>query len=151
MNKSTKIIIAITSCLAIITTIGACSRGHWGNHGYSDPVKKVEWIKEEIDDHLDLTEVQSAELDRLGDSLLNIHKERKQNRQAKTELIRDLIAAPTMDQTGVLELVNDHTRFVDKKAPEVIAAIARFSDTLSVEQKSEITEHVDRWVKHHAE
>lgn len=151
MNRSKKIGIAVASGLIIITAVGACSRGYWSHHGNHDPAKKVEWIKEEIEDHLNLTEIQRTELDRLGDRLLAIHSTRKQEQSKRMDLVRELVTAPTIDQARVLELVNEHTRFVDQKAPEVIAAIARFGDSLSVDQKSEISERMNHWMKRHGE
>ena len=147
MKRATKWTITLLGSLALITGLSGCNRGHWGFHHHNDPVKKAEWIKEEIDDHLDLTDPQKQQLDQLADTLLTIHLERKESRKQHREQAKALIAAPTLDQTIVLGMVQEHTDYVDLKAPEVIAAIARFTDTLNQEQRNEILEKMDKWSK----
>ena len=133
----------------LISTLGACSRGY--HHGYHDIDRKVEWVKEEIDDELELNAGQKDELDRLADYLVELHQERKSRREALRQEALALAAAPTLDQGRLLEIVQEHTALVNEKAPETIARVAGFTDTLDAEQRGEITERMTRWIERHSD
>lgn len=145
MNNNTRWIIAIIGTTALLTTLTGCNRGNWGFHSHNDPAKKVEWVKEEIDDHLDLNDNQKQELDTLANQLLTLHMERKESRKTRHEEIRNLIAAPSLDQSRIQQLVQEHTDYINTNSGEVIAAIASFTDTLSQQQREAVLEKIDRW------
>ena len=149
--KYKKIIISLVGATILVSAISACNRSPWSHHGSANPEKTVTWIKEEIDDRLDLTESQNIELDALADQLIVLYKERKAVKDNQKTIARELFTSPTMDQTKALALVTDHTQYVSQKAPEVISAVAQFTDSLSAEQKQQIGDRFDKWIKRHSD
>ena len=149
--KFKKTVISLIGATILISAISACNRSPWSHHSSANPEKTVAWIKEEIDDRLDLTDSQNIELDALADQLVILYKERKAVKNSQKTIARELFTSPTMDQTKALALVTEHTQFVSQKAPEVISAVAQFTDSLSAEQKQQIGDRFDKWIKRHSD
>ena len=149
--KYKKTVISLIGATILVSAISACNRSPWSHHSSANPEKTVAWIKEEIDDRLDLTDSQNIELDALADQLVILYKERKAVKNSQKTIARELFTSPTMDQTKALALVTEHTQFVSQKAPEVISAVAQFTDSLSAEQKQQIGDRFDKWIKRHSD
>ena len=149
--KFKKTVISLIGATILVSAISACNRSPWSHHSSANPEKTVAWIKEEIDDRLDLTDSQNIELDALADQLVILYKERKAVKNSQKTIARELFTSPTMDQTKALALVTEHTQFVSQKAPEVISAVAQFTDSLSAEQKQQIGDRFDKWIKRHSD
>ena len=60
-----------------------------------------------------------------------------------------MLAAPVLDQARALEMVREKTSMVNEKAPEVIASLAVFLDSLQPEQKQELQEFIEHHREHH--
>ncbi|MCB1811702.1 MAG: hypothetical protein KDK04_08285, partial [Candidatus Competibacteraceae bacterium] len=72
----------------------------------------------------------------------------REQRDENMAMVRDLIAEPTLDQQQLLALVESKTDEFKAQAPEVIAAVAAFSDSLSAEQKQEVLDMMERRMEH---
>ena len=79
--------------------------------------------------------------------LIELRQQVREDHAGQKDYMLDLLAAPTLDQQEVFNIVADKTQLVNDKAPEVIAKVARFTDSLNAEQKDELMETLE-W--HHA-
>ena len=61
----------------------------------------------------------------------------------------ELIQAPSFDQARALELIREKTSLVNEKAPQVIASLAVFLDSLNSEQKQQLEEFIEHRREHH--
>ena len=149
--KFKKTVVGLIGATILVTAISACNRSPWSHHSSANPEKTVAWIKQKIDDRLDLTQSQNIELNVLTDQLVTLYKQCKTVKNSQKTIARELFTSPTMDQAKALALVTEHTQFVSQKAPEVITAVARFTDSLSAEQKKEIGHRFDKWISRHSD
>ncbi|MBV1959640.1 MAG: hypothetical protein KUG53_02785, partial [Pseudomonadales bacterium] len=79
---------------------------------------------------------------------------RSEGRMGKFETRKEVMAQlsqPVMDQEHVLNLIQQRLKSAEEKAPEVIAALAQFSDSLTIEQKNIIKEKIEDRQKHRAD
>lgn len=82
-------------------------------------------------------------------SLLNIRTIIKEHRQQiyqennMQQQIVDLLTQPVLDQEKALELVKKRTAQVDDFAPTAIAAIAKFTDSLTEEQRALLKDRIN--------
>jgi hypothetical protein len=66
------------------------------------------------------------------------------------ELMQQFLSQPTLDQAKALQMVQQKTQMINDKAPQIIASIAGFLDSLDSEQKKELREHLgERMSRHH--
>ncbi|MBV1888648.1 MAG: hypothetical protein KUG67_00175, partial [Proteobacteria bacterium] len=76
---------------------------------------------------------------------------RSEGRMGKFETRKEVMAQlsqPVMDQEHVLNLIQERLKSAEEKAPEVIAALAQFSDSLTIEQKNTIKGKIEERQKH---
>lgn len=118
MKKTTKVIATVVLGLGVISA-GIAGYGH---HRFGDPEKRAEWMMERVENKLQLNTGQIAKLQTLVDELLAVRSDFTQDREAKQQQLLNMIAADTLDQQTLLDLVTEKTRSVDQQAPSIIAA-----------------------------
>ena len=151
MKKSSKmIIVAVLSA----TVIGAGVTAYAKRSGFCmdcSPQEKAARLVEKVGDRLDLNQEQSARLNDLAQHLLQLRQEVWDERKQGKDLLLALLAEPTLDQQQVLALVSEKTQLVNDTAPEVVAKVAEFTDSLTAEQKQELVDKLSkqRRFRHH--
>lgn len=139
MKKSTKVIATVVLGIGVVSA-GVAGYGH---HRFGDPEKRAEWMMERVESKLELNTGQTAKLQSLVDELMAVRSDFTQDREAKKDQLLDLVAADTLDQQTLLDMVTEKTRSVDQQAPEIIAAIAGFTDSLDAGQRAELVEMLE--------
>ncbi len=146
MNTSSKIL--ITGILSAVLLGGAAlahnrggpmgaGYGGGGHHGWFGGHHGGQ-LFDRLSEQLDLTAEQETQLDAVMDKMRDLRREtRRQRRETREEMLA-LLDSPALDQNKALELVTGHVRIVEQRAPEVIAAIASFTDGLTPEQKRRV-------------
>ena len=146
MKKSTKMITAAVLSVGLVGGVaaysGSCNKGF--GHWRGDPEQRAEMIVERITDKLDLNAEQIAKLETLKNDLLSLRKEMRENRSKHREELMALITAPQLDRDKALFMLKEKTQTVEERAPQVIAVIAEFSDSLTPEQKQELAETMEK-------
>ena len=107
--------------------------------------EKVEFVTERVTRKLDLDSQQQQNFSVLAETVAQIMQDAKVTKAQHVDEIGALLQEPSFDQARALELVQQKTRMIDAKAPSVIASLAVFVDSLSVEQKQQLQE----FVQHH--
>ncbi len=136
MKKSSKIILA--SVLAIGVTGGVFA---YGSHHYISSMtiqEKTEMFNNHIGRKLDLNEIQKQNLGLLTDRATDIMQSVRGENHSHQQIIDELINDQPFDQSLLLEEINQKTSLVDNNAPEMVALLAGFVDSLDSDQKAEL-------------
>ena len=145
MKKSTKIIAIAVAALGVTSTVFAfgAHRG-WG----MSPEDKAEYMTGKITEKLELSATQQQNLQTLSVTILDIMSDARSGRGEHMETVQQMLSEPTLDQAKALEMIRQKTEMVNAKAPEVIASIAGFLDSLDSEQKELLREHMKNRMHH---
>jgi len=147
MTRTKKVIAGILfSVVTLGGLVAIAGPGHHGKFGGMN-AEKAEFIVSRISHKLDLNEVQEQHLDNLKDTMLNLKAERTEKRNPR-ELVKAMLADPVLDEATVLNLIQERTNRINQKAPQVVSALADFTNSLSDEQRAEIIETVEKISKH---
>ena len=139
MKRSSKIIIGAVLTLGIAGGVAA-----YGKHHFSDSTRFAGYMVEHVSDELELTDVQTLSLQGLADEVVKVKSQMKSEMKNDRQTLRDMLAAPNFDQGKALQLLNEKTTAIKDNAPTVVAALGKFLDGLTAEQKAEILERMDQ-------
>lgn len=123
-----------------------------GHHNMG-PEEKADWMVKKINKELELNDVQLAKLNTFKGKILQTHNDMHATKQQRHEQILELVQAPVLDQAQILGMLQKHTDDLNQSAPELVSALADVMDSLSVEQKEKLAQHLkekkDHWSRHH--
>ncbi len=140
MKKSSKIIIASVVILGISGSVLAFgAKHHFENMSMQE---KAEMFNKRISRKLDLNAEQEVKLKSLSSRFAEIIQQVKQQQEDRASVIQQMLGEGPMDQTALLQRITDKTNMVNQNAPEVVALIAQFVDSLDAEQKVELKEMI---------
>ncbi len=148
MKKSTKII--TIAVLALGVTSGVLAYGAHTTWRMS-PEDKAEYVTEKITGKLELNATQQENLRSLSANVIQVMTDVRSDRKAHMETLQQLLSEPTLDQARALQMVQQKTEMINAKAPEIIASLAGFLDSLDSEQKNQLSEHFGNHMRHHHE
>jgi periplasmic protein CpxP/Spy len=134
MKTRTRYIVAILSAVGIAVAVTACGH-HAREHGPGDyAVRHVEKLGKE----LNLNEAQTAKLNAVTATLRksreSMHARHDETRKAALALLDQ----PKLDRQRALGLVQQTTRDINDQAPDVIAAVGDFYDSLTPAQQQKL-------------
>ena len=144
MKRSTKII------AAVLLIVGSSSAVYaYGKHGgwHMTPQEKVEFVSERVSKKLELDAQQRQNFSSLAETVVQIVGEARAGKEQQVAEIVGLLQEPSFNQARALEIVQQKTRLVNEKAPQVVASLALFLDSLNTEQKQQLSE----FIEHHRE
>lgn len=134
-----KIAIIVISILVIAAlVVGGCA------HRFKTPEKRAEYFTQKITKKLDLTGEQQVRLESLKEEMLALRKEISEKREGTRGSVRELLNVERFDQEKALDLVNGHVDEVQAKAPQIIAALGHFWDSLDARQQSQVREKMEK-------
>ena len=146
MKKSTKITIATILVLGVTTGVYAVSSN---NHWNMSPEEKSEFITDRISNKLELDASQQQSLQDLASTMMNIMGDVRSSHREHMEVVQQLLAEPTLDQAQALEMIRQKTQMINDKAPQVIASLAGFMDTLNEDQRTQLRGFIGERMEHH--
>ena len=130
---------------------GLAAWAHQHHHGFGwhamseqDAAEMKARVVERIGRRLDLDDAQKARLGVLADKLREQRNAVLGSAQNPRAELQALIAGPAFDRTQAGALLEAKLGAVHQKAPEVIAALADFFDSLRPEQQAKVREFVTR-------
>jgi len=145
MKKSAKYIIMAITALGVTSTAFAFG----AHHGWRmSPEDKAEFLTGKISDKLELNTTQQQSLQALSATILDIMSDVRSGRTEHVETVQQLLSEPKLDQAKALEMIRQKTEMVNAKAPEVVASIAGFLDSLDDKQKQQLREHMTNRMHH---
>jgi Spy/CpxP family protein refolding chaperone len=141
MTKRKKIILA--SVLSVLTLGGFAAYAGGGEHcgfgkkGGMHGANMGEFMVKRMTHKLDLNEIQVTNLKAIQQSFAKHHNAKKTQKRA--ELLA-LLDTPSLDQAQALHIIQTGAEERKAKAPEMIATIATFTNSLSNEQRATLKE-----------
>lgn len=145
MKLSTRIIAALLLVAGSSGAVYAFSK-HGGWH--MAPEEKIEFVTERATKKLNLDTNQQQYFTTLATTLGAIMRELHASREAQFAEVTALLGEPGFDQARALELVQRKTSTINARAPEVIAALGIFVDSLRPEQKQQLREFIEHRQAH---
>jgi len=145
MRKFNKIMIAGLLSASLLGGVALAHNRSGGFMGPSHfgPSHGAHFI-EHLGNQLNLSVDQEAKLDALMETMHKLRRDTRKERRENNKQMAVLLDSQTLNQQKALELFTQNFTKMEQRAPEVIAAIAAFTDTLTAEQKQQIKE----WFEH---
>lgn len=145
MKTRTRYFLTVVGAVAVAASVGAC--GHYArHHGPGDyAVRHIEKLGKE----LDLNDAQTAKLNAVTETLVKGRETMRSRHDTKHKELMALFDQPTLDQQRALGLVQQTTREIDNQAPEMIAAIGEFYDSLTPPQQQKLREEMKERMGRH--
>jgi len=142
MKRITKFVIIGTGAIVLAGSIAACSRHH-------SPEQRSEWMMEKMSKELKLDTAQQTKLKALSEQMLAVRKSMRQEFGSDRSEVLSLLDQPKLDQAKVLGMVHEHTQTINQRAPQIVAALGDFYDSLNPEQQAEVRKFVKEHHEHH--
>jgi hypothetical protein len=140
MKKSSKIIIASVVILTISGSVLAFGVKHRLEN--MSMQEKAVMFNNYISRKLELNSEQEIKLESLTSRFGEIMQQVKQQRKDRSQFIEQIESEGPMDQAALLQIITEKTEMVNQNAPEVVALITQFIDSLDIEQKTELKEMI---------
>ena len=93
---------------------------------------------------LKLNAEQTGQLRSVLEQMRELRRDWRDERHALRDQVGQLLGAPTLNQDQALALITEKTRAVEQQAPEMIAAIAAFTDSLDPARRQTLAELMAR-------
>jgi Spy/CpxP family protein refolding chaperone len=138
MKTRTRYIAAILAAVGIAVAVAAC--GHHG-HDYGSADYAVRHI-EKLGKELNLNEAQTARLNAVSAMLRKSRETMRTKHAEKQKEVLALLDQPKLDRQRAQSLVQQTSRDINDHAPEVIAALGDFYDSLTPEQQQKLRTEV---------
>jgi len=145
MKTSTKIIITVLT-LSVAGGAFAFGAHKFNNMSMHD---KAEMMSQRVASKLDLDQIQKGNLNAISSRMLTLMQQTKLQTGDHKTMIQGLITDQPLDQTALLERINAKTSLVNQHAPEMVALLANFVDSLDSEQKAELKEMIGHKMSRH--
>jgi len=142
MKKTILTIIGITIVALTGTAFTACQhRGAWFDDGWPDKAEKerrINYVKARIADHLELTETQKTELDRMIDELRVKHEAIRSRRSEFRTQFMDALRQDHLEAEQITTLIDARRPEFEDLLATVAEQIAEFHNMLTPEQRAKL-------------
>jgi Spy/CpxP family protein refolding chaperone len=132
----------IATAIVVVLIIGAWSVS--ACHRYRSPAERADWMAGKIAKELELDDQQRVKLDAIKQEFLAARAEMRTQHEAMLDKVLAQIQTDHLDQTKLLQLLDEHHALETRLAPSVLAKVAELHATLSPKQKAEAVEQVTR-------
>ena len=107
-----------------------------------DSESRANRMVERITKKLDLNDDQVSALNQARDQIKQTGVSMRGVLGLQPQTIASLVEAETFDRAAALDLITQRTQAINDAAPGMVAAFGDFVDTLSAEQKSQLSERL---------
>lgn len=138
--------IGLASAALLVGGLTACgSRGHHSGDWSGERVTELRGKAiERLSSRLDLNEAQRQKLGVLADEMLAARTAVRGTGADPRAQMQALVAGERFDRAGAQALLDQKTQAVQGSAPQVIAAMADFYDSLTPAQQAQVREKMAR-------
>jgi Spy/CpxP family protein refolding chaperone len=106
---------------------------------------------EHMSERLDLDAEQEQRLDAIFAQMRDLRREAMQSRRDSMIEVASLLEAPNLDQARTLEVFSAKIDSMEQRAPQLIATVAQFTDSLTPEQKQQAKDMLERRFERHGD
>ena len=136
---STVIVVGVLSIGAL--SVSAC-------HRYRSPSERADWMAGKVAKELELDDQQKIYLEAVKQEFLAARAEMRKQHAVMLDEALAQIQTDYLDQTKLLQFLDQHHALATRLAPRVLAKVAELHATLSPKQKAEAIEHLKRFREH---
>lgn len=141
--KITSIILGFLISVVLVSSAFAGWRHHHGDAGICE-----NRVIEKMTQKLSLNEDQVEKLKFATREIKKVKKDMKKNRKQVLVSIGEMLDQPKLDQERAISMLKNKTQTLNEKAPQVVAALAGFYDSLSPEQQNILREKFNKKMDH---
>ena len=142
MTKRRKFLLASVLSMFTLGSIAAIANpGGFGMHGAGSE-KRAEFMIKRMTSKLDLNETQAEKLKAVQQQFAERRKAMKNNQRGEFLALLD---APELNQTQALSLLENRGEQIRQNAPEMIAAIAEFTNSLNNDQREKLKQMLEKF------
>ncbi len=141
-----KIKAIIVGFLISVTLVVSAFAG-WGQH-HGDSGICENRVIEKLTQKLSLNEGQVEKLKFATLETTKVKKNMKENRKQVLGSIGEMLDQPTLDQERAISILKNKTQNMNEKAPQVVAALAGFYDSLTPEQQKILRDKFNKKMEH---
>lgn len=142
--------------ISIIALAGTLLLGLTGCFKHS-PEEKAEWITDRVASKLELDETQKGKLVALKDEIMKARKDLQADRESSFDEVRTMVKSDVMNKDSIKALFDQKHQKMEQHADPVLDKLIDFHASLTVEQKQQIVEFMDKhqerghrgWGHHH--
>jgi len=146
MTKTKKFIIGtLFSVVTLGGLVAVAGPGHHGKFGGMN-AEKAEKIVQRVSSKLELNELQKQNLVSLKDTVLELKAKNKPQMDRKA-FVQSLLAKPVLDESAILAKIQERTNMMNQVSPQVVTALANFTNSLSDEQRAKISKMTEKFGK----
>jgi Spy/CpxP family protein refolding chaperone len=135
----------------------ACSPRHsyhfHGHPKFASPEKRMEWLKEEITDRLELNEDQQARLDEMTNDLVDRGREMRAIRASIRDTLMTELRKSEMNKEDLVQVFSENRAKFEEMISLLADRLVEFHQMLQPEQRAklvaELEKHQKRWEKYH--
>jgi periplasmic protein CpxP/Spy len=138
MKNRTRYIVAILGAVGIAVAVAGCGHGYRHHEPGDYAVRHIEKLGKE----LNLNEAQTAKLNAVTETLRKGRETMRAKHDEKQKEVLALLDQPKLDRQRALGLVQQTTRDINDHAPEMIAAMGDFYDSLTPPQQQKLREEM---------
>jgi periplasmic protein CpxP/Spy len=136
MNTPTRYVVTLLGAVGIAMAVSACSHGYRHFQPGDYAVRHIEKLGKK----LDLNEAQTAKLNAVTDTMRKGRETMRGKHDERRQAALALLDQPKLDRQRALDLVQQTTRDINDQAPEMIAALGDFYDSLTPAQQQKLRE-----------
>ena len=138
MKTRSRFLVAIVSAVGIAVAVAGCGHGmrHHGSGDYA--IHHIEKLGKE----LNLNEAQTAKLSAVTQTLRKNRDAMRSKHEERQKAMVALLDQPKLDRQRAIGLVQETTRDINDHAPELIAVMGDFYDSLTPPQQQKLREEL---------
>lgn len=141
-NQKKNIWIKAFTLTALVFGAGGLSACRGGHHS---PEARIDHVSSRIVKKLDFNDQQKSLVKDITDEMKKDFAEEKKYRESLKVEIQKLIEAPELDQVRVKTLIKEKQARMDGRVEKYVGKVADLHRTLTVEQKKEILEKLEKF------
>ena len=139
---------AVLIVLVVMAVLAAGGMA-WAKHrGYCSAEDRMHYVTEKLGRKLDLDDRQKSHLQIFTDQFREMRGEHQNTRGAMTDRISELLSASSLDREQAVALLDERHQAMSENKRTLVDAFADFSDSLSPEQRAELSELISNRMGH---
>ena len=138
MKIRNRYIVAIVSALGIAVAVAGCGHGMRHHESGDYAIRHIEKLGKE----LNLNGAQTAKLNAVTETLRKGRDTMRGKHEERQKAMLALLDQPKLDRQRALGLVQETTRDINDRAPEVVAVMGDFYDSLTPPQQQKLRDEL---------
>ena len=148
MNK--KILIGVGALAAVVVGVGAAwaAQGHH-HRGFAGMESMISSRIAKLEDTIQATPEQRAQIEQSKQTILNAFKDRAQNRKQNHAQLMQMLTADKLDTDALYAMANQHAQAIQDLAKVIVPEIQKVHDVLTPQQRQVLAQKVQQMHEHH--